>query len=731
MDDSTKILTAGARGETAVMRPAPHLTHLPRNESRPAPRRPRCVALAWAAPDRSAARPGRLALSALLLLVAVAFAVPAQAQTVPVITIAAGGTFNDTSDGDNTPVTTGSSVTEGQAAGFTLSRTGSTTAALPVNVSVTETGRVVFRPPSSVTFAVGASTATLIVRTTSNSFDAPDSVVTATVTASTASTATYTVGTSASATVTVLDDDTRGVTVSPTALTVTEGATGTYTVVLDSVPIVNDDPTGGFARVRVTLSSSNRAVTVSPATLLFLTRTWATPQTVTVTAVQDTDADDDSATISHTVRHVNTPLAGDYDSVTAADVTVTVPDDDKDKPVVTIEPWGSPPTEGRNAAFRVSRGVPRTGTWREALTVQVRLTETGRMLGTVPTSVTIPWRGSYGHFEVPTLDDTVEETDSVVTATVIADTASLYRVETPSFAMWTVLDNDGPGVTVSPLALTVTEGATGTPYAVKLNTQPTGDVTVTPSSSNPAVTVSPATLAFTTSNWAATQTVTVTADADAADDSATISHVVAGYGSVTAANVSVTVRDDDNGGTDLTPPVFTGATVNGSTLTLTYNEPLDGASVPAASDFAVTAAGSSTTVQGVGVAGSAVTLTLATAVEANQAVTLAYTPGANPIQDAAGNDAALLSRQTVTNNARAQGTVATDRAALVALYNATGGANWTNNTNWLTNEALSEWHGVTTDVSGRVTHLALGQNGLTGDPGGAGKLGQASRSWGQ
>ncbi len=540
MDDSTKSLTAGARGETAIMRPAPHLTHLPRNESRPAPRRPRCVALAWAAPDRSAARPGRLALSALLLLVAVAFAVPAQAQTTPVITIAAGGTFDDQGDGTNSNVTTGSSVTEGRAAGFTLSRTGSTTATLTVNVSVTETGRVVFRPPSSVTFAVGASTATLIVRTAFDSVDAADSVVTATVTASTASTATYTVGTPASATVTVLDDDTRGVTVSPTALTLIEGATGIYTVVLDSAPIVNDNPTD-FARVRVTLSSSNRAVTVSPATLLFLTRTWATPQTVTVTAVQDTDADDDSATISHTVRHVNTPFAGDYDSVTAADVTVTVPDDDKALPVVTIEPWGSPPTEGRNAAFRVSRGVPRTGSWREALTVQLRFTETGRMLGTVPTSVTIPWRGSYGHFEVPTLDDTVEETDSVVTATVIADTASPYRVETPSFAMWTVLDNDGP-------------------------------------------------------------------------------------------------------------PAITGAAVNGSTLILTYGKALDGASVPAAGAFVVTADGSAITVTGVSITGSTVTLTLATAVEAGQTVTLAYTPGANPIQDAAGNDAALLSRQTVTNN---------------------------------------------------------------------------------
>ena len=79
--------------------------------------------------------------------------------------------------------------------------------------------------------------------------------------------------------------------------------------------------------------------------------------------------------------------------------------------------------------------------------------------------------------------------------------------------------------------------------------------------------------------------------------------------------------------------------MNGSTLVLTYNEPLDGGSTPAAGDFVVTAAGSTVNVTGVGVAGSTVTLTLATAVEANQAVTLAYALGANPIQDAAGNDA--------------------------------------------------------------------------------------------
>ena len=57
---------------------------------------------------------------------------------------------------------------------------------------------------------------------------------------------------------------------------------------------------------------------------------------------------------------------------------------------------------------------------------------------------------------------------------------------------------------------------------------------------------------------------------------------------------------------------------------------------------------------------------------------------------------------------------AVDTEPLVALYNATDGANWTNNTNWLTNEAISEWHGVTTNSDGRVTRLKLGNNQLTG-----------------
>ena len=56
-----------------------------------------------------------------------------------------------------------------------------------------------------------------------------------------------------------------------------------------------------------------------------------------------------------------------------------------------------------------------------------------------------------------------------------------------------------------------------------------------------------------------------------------------------------------------------------------------------------------------------------------------------------------------------------DRAALVALYNATGGPYWYRNRNWLTDAPLGEWEGVATDESGRVTGLTLADNRLSGE----------------
>ncbi|MYG84233.1 MAG: hypothetical protein F4192_02985, partial [Gemmatimonadetes bacterium] len=55
-----------------------------------------------------------------------------------------------------------------------------------------------------------------------------------------------------------------------------------------------------------------------------------------------------------------------------------------------------------------------------------------------------------------------------------------------------------------------------------------------------------------------------------------------------------------------------------------------------------------------------------------------------------------------------------ERVALITLYNAAGGPNWTNSTNWLSEEPLGTWLGITVDEDGRVTRIELANNQLSG-----------------
>ena len=71
--------------------------------------------------------------------------------------------------------------------------------------------------------------------------------------------------------------------------------------------------------------------------------------------------------------------------------------------------------------------------------------------------------------------------------------------------------------------------------------------------------------------------------------------------------------------------------------------------------------------------------------------------------------------QTRTAMATAKVTVViSQRAALSALFGAAGGENWTHSENWGTDRPLGEWYGVSVDDQGRVTVLALYNNGLGG-----------------
>ena len=108
-------------------------------------------------------------------------------------------------------------------------------------------------------------------------------------------------------------------------------------------------------------------------------------------------------------------------------------------------------------------------------------------------------------------------------------------------------------------------------------------------------------------------------------------------------------------------PAFVSAAVDGSSLTLTYGEALDGGSRPAAVDFTVEVDGSGRSVTGVSVSGSEVTLFLNPAVvHGDTGIRVSYTVptgvGANPIQDEVGNDARGLSNRPVTNTTGAPNT---------------------------------------------------------------------------
>ena len=96
--------------------------------------------------------------------------------------------------------------------------------------------------------------------------------------------------------------------------------------------------------------------------------------------------------------------------------------------------------------------------------------------------------------------------------------------------------------------------------------------------------------------------------------------------------------------------VYTGTT----TLTLTWNEPLDEGSVPDPSAFSVSlGGGTGAPPSAVAVSGATVTLTLATPAPEGQTVTVSYTvptgTGAMPLQDPIGNDAGTLTPRVATS----------------------------------------------------------------------------------
>ena len=154
---------------------------------------------------------------------------------------------------------------------------------------------------------------------------------------------------------------------------------------------------------------------------------------------------------------------------------------------------------------------------------------------------------STGVVTITAVDNDVDAPDRAVT--VSGSVAEGTEVAAPGDVTLSLLDDDTRGVTVEPTALTVVEADSGS-YTVVLDTEPTAEVTVRVAGAAGDVSASPTELTFTTSNWSAAQTVTVSVaeDDDALTDAAvTLTHAANGgdYEGVTVDGVTVTVTEND------------------------------------------------------------------------------------------------------------------------------------------------------------------------------------------
>ena len=174
--------------------------------------------------------------------------------------------------------------------------------------------------------------------------------------------------------------------------------------------------------------------------------------------------------------------------------------------------------------------------------------------------------------------DGPETTEVTVTGTLTHN----LLVTAPDPVTLTITDEDARGVTVSTDTLSIREEDTGE-YKVKLNSEPTANVTVTVTGhvgTDVTLTPSSATLTFTPTTWNRLQKVTVSTehDADAVNDNVTLTHTARGgdYDGATAT-VAVTVTDNEKKSTTVNLSVNLDTVTEGASRTVTVTGELDGA----------------------------------------------------------------------------------------------------------------------------------------------------------
>ena len=299
-----------------------------------------------------------------------------------------------------------------------------------------------------------------------------------------------------------------------TGLTSESGTTTTFTVKLDTKPT---------ADVTIPVLSSNTAEgTAAPTSLVFTAANWDTAQTVTVTGVADKTVDADQVYTIQLQPAVSTDP--NYTGKDATDVSVT--NTNVDVANITVAPTtGLTSESGTTTTFTVKLDTKPTAD----VTIPVASSNTAE--GTAAPTSLVFTAANWDTAQTVTVTgvaDGIVDADQAYTIQLqpaVSDDANYTGIDAADVQVTnTNIDQvikqvdppPTPNITVTPTSgLTTDESGKTATFTVKLDTQPTADVTIPVLSSDPKEgTAAPTSLVFTAANWDTAQTVTVTGVAD-------------------------------------------------------------------------------------------------------------------------------------------------------------------------------------------------------------------------
>lgn len=404
----------------------------------------------------------------------------------------------------------------------------------------------------TATISAGDTSTTIALVIVDDQIDESDETIEITLSAPTFAT----IGSNTTTSYTITDNDIAGVTLTESggSTAVAEGgATDSFTIVLDTQP---------ESTVSISFTTSSLGVSLSTSTIAFTSANWDTPVTVTVTAYDDQVAESThTATIT---RGLSTSAYG-YSVMSDQDTSVTVTDNDTAGVTVSTSSLSLSEGGASSTYTVVLQSAPTT-------TVTVTLTNSANDVLYTPTTLSFTssnW-ATPQTVTVGAVDDTDYESTHTDTISHVASsagygyTAALVIGDVTA----TITDNESSDIQLSASSFSGTEGEAKT-YTIVLASSPASDVVITLNSQSRFVSVSPSTLTFTSGNWNAPQTVSITLvnnrDYEGARTTGVTQAVASsapGFSSVSLPTIEVIITDDDNPGggataasTALPPPI--------------------------------------------------------------------------------------------------------------------------------------------------------------------------------